>query len=105
MPFKASWKVSKGSKTAVRGADCDTHVDNFDTRVEDVDTKADKVDLSVDKVDTNRVEFETKAAAETEGEGARMAPGQPPGRQRSESTQRAIRIMVRFTVCDVVMSK
>ena len=49
MPFEAFLKVSKGTKTAARGAD-------FDSNVE-------KVDTNVEKVDTRAVEFDTKAAA------------------------------------------
>ncbi len=57
MPFEAFLKVSKGTKTAARGADFDTHVDKVDSNVE-------KVDANVEKVDTRAVEFDTKAAAE-----------------------------------------
>ena len=56
MPFEAFLKVSKGTKTAARGAD-------FDSNVEKVDTNVEKVDTDVEKVDTRAVEFDTKAAA------------------------------------------
>ena len=64
MPFEAFLKVSKGTKTAARGADFDTHVEKVDSNAEKVDSNVEKVDANVEKVDTRAVEFETKAAAE-----------------------------------------